>query len=82
MGSECLGRTAAPEAAVNEVGGDRRDSLDSTQDGHVATRFIAIDWSGAKSGERRKIWYAAVQDGHRSITPADSPRLNCNADRL
>ena len=27
------------------------------------TRFIAIDWSGAKSGEHAKIWYAEVQDG-------------------
>jgi diadenosine tetraphosphate (Ap4A) HIT family hydrolase len=27
------------------------------------TRFIAIDWSGAKSGERSKIWCAEVEGG-------------------
>ena len=27
------------------------------------TRYVAIDWSGAKSVERSKIWYAEVQDG-------------------
>ncbi len=29
----------------------------------MSARFIAIDWSGAKSGERRKMWYAEVQAG-------------------
>jgi len=28
-----------------------------------APRVIAIDWSGAKSGERTKIWLAEVRDG-------------------
>lgn len=30
----------------------------------MRARFIAIDWSGRKSGERRTIWYAEVRGGH------------------
>jgi len=40
----------------------------------MKTRFIAIDWSGAKSGERRTIWYAEVQDGHLTRLEAGRSR--------
>ncbi len=43
-------------------------------------RVIAIDWSGAKSGARRKIWLAEARVGRDGSEP-EIVRLECGRSR-
>ena len=59
----CRGVNEALDARWLEVSDSARAHLSSVRDAPAGLRVIAIDWSGALSGERKKIWLAEVQDG-------------------
>ena len=52
-------------SAINQVSTTRREPM---------SRVVAVDWSGAKTGARSKIWLAEVRDGRLS-------RLESGRDR-